>query len=71
MSETPSPVPVDTGMLRQVGEARSSGTRQPAPPAHVDPSRALPGRADPLATLPRQGALGLSDDPEWFRTAVF
>lgn len=63
MSETQQPVPVDTGALRLETARRAR--------PEVDPSRALPARAEATAALPAQPATGLPDDPEWYRTAVF
>ena len=37
----------------------------------VDPARALPPRHQPTANLPAVPERTLSDDPEWYRTAVF
>ena len=57
------PVPVDTGALRIVEVA------VPAPV--VDPTKALPARPSPTALVPALAATQLSEDPEWYRTAVF
>ena len=69
MSETQSPVPVDTGAMRVVEPEQVRPTAGTA--ARVDPTRALPPRAQPTAALPNQSSPGLSDDPDWYRTAVF
>lgn len=37
----------------------------------ADPTAALPGPVDPLAALPAPERPGLTEDPEWYRTAVF
>jgi maltose alpha-D-glucosyltransferase / alpha-amylase len=69
VSETPPPVPVDTGAMRIVEpeqERPATGST-----ARVDPTRALPPRAQPTEALPPQPSPGLSDDPDWYRTAVF
>ncbi len=57
------PVPVDTGTLHAVEVS--------APPAAVDPSKALPPRPSPTALVPAVAPSSLSNDPEWYRTAVF
>ncbi len=56
------PVPVDTGVLRAVEVAAAAKP--------VDPVRALPSRPSPTTQLATP-APGLSDDPDWYRTAVF
>ncbi len=57
------PVPVDTGTMRAVEVAAS--------PPPVDPTRALPPRPSATTHLPSMSPSPLSDDPEWYRTAVF
>lgn len=37
----------------------------------VDPNAALPPRPDPTHDLPAAASPGLSDDPDWYKTAVF
>jgi maltose alpha-D-glucosyltransferase/alpha-amylase len=69
VSETQPPVPVDTGAMRVVEPEQVRPTTGAT--ARVDPTRALPPRAQPTAALPHQSSPGLSDDPDWYRTAVF
>ncbi|WP_374204917.1 maltose alpha-D-glucosyltransferase [Actinotalea sp. C106] len=46
-------------------------SREAATTRAVDPRSALPARPDPLAGLPRIEPQGLSQDPDWYKTAVF
>ncbi len=64
MERPHEPVPVDTGSMHIVEVAAS------AAPV-VDPTRALPPRPSPTALVPAVAPSGLSQDPEWYRTAVF
>ncbi len=57
------PVPVDTGTLRAV--------EVPGATAAVDPTTALPSRPSPTALVPTLAPTSLSEDPQWYRTAVF
>ena len=73
------PVPIDTGAMRTSDAAvavrppEQGAVRAPDAGSRraVDPSRALPPRPHPTAGLPTQSVDGLSDDPDWYRTAVF
>lgn len=59
------PAPEPEPAVGTTGGAAALGRR------HVDPHGALPPRAVPTYALPTTSSPGLSDDPDWYKTAVF